>query len=73
MTAPINEDGHRIVEVVPYGEGAVPRYGHACPYGSGASCVSHSGENLCGGYMGEYAAEGRRFTLCQEPDAFPTE
>lgn len=70
MNAPINEDGHRIVEVVPYGDGAMPRYPHTCPHKGEVSCIGRSGENVCGGYMGGYVAEGRRFTLCQEPDEF---
>ena len=70
MKSPITRDGRRIVEVAEHGEGAIPRYAEACPYGGDISCVSRSGDSLCGGYTGGYTAESRRFVLCGEPDTF---
>jgi hypothetical protein len=45
------------ITTVPYGsEGAYPEHNEECPYflayGTATSCVSGSGDSLCGGCMG---------------------
>ena len=61
----VNEDGRfdviewRAVAVKPYPdseEGAFPLHNNDCPYGGKASCVSRSGDSICGGFFG-YAGE----------------
>jgi hypothetical protein len=53
----------RAVAVEDYGsEGCKPIYKDDCPL-DGSSCISRSGDSICGGYMGH---AGNHVVRCQE-------
>jgi hypothetical protein len=54
----------RAVAVKDYGsEGCMPLHADDCPHGQEISCVSGSGDSICGGYYGH---AGNHVVKCQE-------
>lgn len=56
----------RAVAVKHYGsDGCMPIYEDDCPYKGEISCVSSSGDSICGGYMGH---AGNYVVKCSEKE-----
>jgi hypothetical protein len=54
----------RVVAVKPYGScGCIPIYADDCMYKGIESCISGSGDSVCGGYYGH---AGKHVVRCQE-------
>lgn len=58
----------RLIEVEIYGEGYKPvckDYGK-CLHGGEGSCISSSGNSICGGYEGVIDSHGKTWVICGE-------
>ena len=61
----------RLIEIERYGsEGWKPteRDRHRCLHGCDGSCVSSSGNSMCGGYNGQQDAFGKDWVICVEDE-----